>query len=143
MRPSTAGNLPTENEVSNQVREALAKNFAKKLAKKPIVDESKQSNTELRNEFLLHLAKVYVNETKKDGVIACHRLIQRNCDNPQALRIVMGALCDKSTQAQNEKKPQGLMYHVQMFGYLAKCFKIDLKDPLDKPPSMIKTIQRI
>jgi hypothetical protein len=30
-----------------------------------------------------------------------------------------------------------------MFGFLAKCFKTDLKDPMDKPPSMIKTIQRI
>ena len=30
-----------------------------------------------------------------------------------------------------------------MFGYLAKCFKTDLLDPLDKPPSLIKTINRI
>ena len=30
-----------------------------------------------------------------------------------------------------------------MFGFLAKCFKTDLKDPKDQPPSMVKTIQRI
>jgi hypothetical protein len=35
------------------------------------------------------------------------------------------------------------MFHAQMFGFLAKCFKSELKDPMDKPPSLIKTIQRI
>jgi hypothetical protein len=35
------------------------------------------------------------------------------------------------------------MFHAQMFGYLAQCFKTDLKDPLDKPPSLAKTVQRI
>jgi hypothetical protein len=35
------------------------------------------------------------------------------------------------------------MYHAQMFGYLAEAFKTELKDPLDKPPSLVKTLQRI
>jgi hypothetical protein len=35
------------------------------------------------------------------------------------------------------------MFHVQMFGYLAKCFKAELKDPLDKPPTLVKTVLRI
>jgi hypothetical protein len=93
---------------------------------------------------MLYLAKVYENDTKKDGVLGCHRIIQRNCDNPAVLRVVLGALCDRGSQLANaDKKPHGLMFHAQMFGYLAKCFKTDLKDPLDKPPSLIKTIQRI
>ena len=35
------------------------------------------------------------------------------------------------------------MFHASLFGYLAIYFKTELKDPLDKPPSLIKTIQRI
>ena len=35
------------------------------------------------------------------------------------------------------------MFHAQMFGYMAKCFKTELKDPLDKPPSLIRTLLRI
>lgn len=30
-----------------------------------------------------------------------------------------------------------------MFGYVAKCFKQELKDPMDKPPSILKTVQRM
>ncbi len=57
------------------------------------------------------------------------------------LRVVLGALCDRSSQVANaDKKIQGLMFHAQMFGFVAKCFKTDLKDTIDKPPSLIKTI---
>jgi len=76
------------------------------------MEESKESMTQLRNEFLLYLAKVYENDTKKDGVLGCHRIIQRNSENPAVLRIVLGALCDRSSQAANgDKKPHGLMFH--------------------------------
>lgn len=68
----------------------------------------------------MYLAKVYNNETKKDGVLGCHRIIQKNCDNPDVLRIVIAALtCKNSLTANAEKKPHGLMFHAQMFGYLA------------------------
>jgi len=145
VRPNTAGEVPPIQDEKG-IKEAIARNFAKKLMnpKKLITDETKQSVTELRNEFLTYLAKVYDNDTKKEGVLGCHRIIQRNCDNPSALRIIIAALCDRSTQAANaDKKPHGLMFHAQMFGYLAQCFKTDLKDPLDKPPSLAKTVQRI
>jgi hypothetical protein len=56
---------------------------------------------------------------------------------------MLGVLCDKTTLAANEKKTMGLMYHVQMFGYLAQYFKTDLRDPLDKPPDVVKTVRRI
>lgn len=99
--------------LGNHVKEALARNFAKKVSNnRKIQEESKQSVTELRNEFMLYLAKVYDNDTKKDGVLGCHRIIQRNCDNPAVLRVVLGALCDRGSQLANaEKKPQGLMFH--------------------------------
>ena len=131
--------------LGTNIKDALARNFARKVSNnRKIMEETKSSVTELRNEFMLFLAKVYDNDTKKDGVLGCHRIIQRNCDNPAVLRVVLGALCDRGSQLANtDKKPHGLMFHAQMFGYLAKCFKTELKDPLDKPASLIKTIQRI
>ena len=30
-----------------------------------------------------------------------------------------------------------------MFGFVSKCFKTDLKDPLDKPPSLVRSVLRI
>ena len=60
----------------------------------------------------MQLAKVYENDTKKEGVLGCHRIIQRNCDNPAVLRVVLGALCDRGSQVANaDKKPHGLMFH--------------------------------
>ncbi|CDW90985.1 UNKNOWN [Stylonychia lemnae] len=130
------------------VKEALQKNFARKLnqkkAQRNVQEETKQSINDLRNEFQIQLGKVYENHTRKEGVQACFRIIQRNNDNPSALRVILAALCDRSTLAANpDKKAQGLMFHVQMFGFVAKCFKTELKDPLDKPPSVVKSVIRI
>ncbi len=92
----------------------------------------------------MNLSKVYDNATKKDGVLSCHRIIQKYCDDPNVLRIIIGALCDKSSVTANaQKKMHGLMFHAQMFGYLSQCFKTEMKDPIDKPPSLVKTISRI
>ena len=96
IRPNTAGEIPATNE--EEIKQALARNFAKKLiAAKNVPKDVKQSITELRNEFMMNLAKVYENDTKKDGVLGCHRIITRYTDNPAALRVVLGALCDRSS----------------------------------------------
>ena len=105
----------------------MAQNFAKKLLNKQLNDDTKQSTTELRNMFLPCLAKIYDNATQQDGVIRCHTMIKENSDNPEALRVILAALCDKSLAAtQVDKKPQGLMFHVQMFGFLAQQFKTEM-----------------
>ncbi len=97
VRPKTGGEQPSMG-LGNNVKEALARNFARKVSNnRKILEESKQSVTELRNEFMMCLAKVYDNDTKKDGVLGCHRIIQRNCDNPAVLRVVLGALCDRGS----------------------------------------------
>lgn len=83
------------------MKQALAKNFAKKFMNNPnkLANDavSKQSLTDLRNEFLLYLAKVYDNATREEGVKGCHRVISTNSNNPQVLRVVLGALCDRSS----------------------------------------------
>ena len=90
----------------------MAQNLAKKLNVKKVEEEMKQSVTDMRNEFLLYLAKVYENDTRKEGVLGCHRIIKSNTDNPSALRVVLAALCDRSSQVANaDKKPHALMFH--------------------------------
>jgi len=49
--------------------------------------------------FLPCLAKIYDNATQQDGVIRCHTMIKENSDNPEALRVILAALCDKSLAA--------------------------------------------
>jgi len=52
----------------------MAKNFAKKLGvpKRDTSAEDKKNATDLRNEFMTLLARVYVDETKEKGAMACH-----------------------------------------------------------------------
>lgn len=78
MRPNTAGEQPPPNNIIDEdVKMILARNFAKKISNsKKISDETKESVTLLRNQFLIYLGKVYDNATKKEGVLGCHRIIQ-------------------------------------------------------------------
>ena len=76
IRPNTAGEQASV-PMDEDVKMILARNFAKKVANpKKINEETKESVTLLRNQFLMYLAKVYDNATKKDGVLGCHRIIQ-------------------------------------------------------------------
>jgi len=76
IRPNTAGEQ-ARAPMDEDVKMILARNFAKKVANpKKINEETKESVTLLRNQFLMYLAKVYDNATKKDGVLGCHRIIQ-------------------------------------------------------------------
>jgi K+-transporting ATPase c subunit len=79
IRPSTAEEAQVTssgNMLDSDVKMVLARNFAKKIANsKKISEETKESVTLLRNQFLIYLAKVYDNATKKEGVLGCHRLI--------------------------------------------------------------------
>jgi hypothetical protein len=75
----------------------LGKNLNSRKSQKTNQSLEKQSANEVRNDFLIFLAKVYDKNTSKEGVLGCHRIIQRNVDNPAILRIVLAALCDRST----------------------------------------------
>jgi len=59
---------------------------------------------------------------------------------PQTLRIIIGILtehCKSVTDGQG-KEVYGLL-----FGFIAFTWKDELKDPLDRPPSLSKTVARI
>mmetsp|Transcript_43223 Transcript_43223/g.41575 ORF Transcript_43223/g.41575 Transcript_43223/m.41575 type:complete len:93 (-) Transcript_43223:2174-2452(-) len=55
-------------------------------------DLNRQSLNTLRIDFLKYLGKIYSGDTRKEGVSACHKLIQENCDSSAGLRVILGAL---------------------------------------------------
>ena len=88
--------------MDDAVKDQLLKNMqAKKNQRlsKQAQNEVKQSVTEIRNNFLANLAKVYNNDTRRDGVKVCHQMIAANSDDPDALKIFLTCLCDRSTFA--------------------------------------------
>lgn len=99
MRPSTAGELPSSQDIANQIRDAMAKNFAKKLGvpKRDTSADDKKTATDLRNEFMTLLARVYVDETKEKGAMACHSFIKGNSISPLGLKVILIALLDRSS----------------------------------------------
>jgi len=58
------------------------------------------------------------------------------------VRIVIGALTDKAVLKTNTNVV-GMSFHAAMFGELAKFFKLDMVDPLDKPGRRASTFKRI
>jgi len=58
------------------------------------------------------------------------------------VRIVIGALTDKAVLKTNTNVV-GMSFHAAMFGELAKFFKLDMVDPLDKPGRRASTLKRI
>jgi hypothetical protein len=77
----------------------MAKNFAKKVAnpKRDNSVDDKKAETGLRNEFMTLLARVYVDETKEKGAMACHSFIKGNSIYPLGLKIILMALLDRSS----------------------------------------------
>jgi len=73
-------------------------------------------------------------------VTECHKIIQTNSDSPQSLRVILGILQEQSKQV---TEGAGKEVYALLFGYLGKVWKGELKDPLDRPPSLNKTISRI
>ena len=68
----------------------------------------------------------------------CHLIIDNNL-NSKCLRVFLGLLCERYKGI----SPSNKELLVLLFGYLAKAFKAQLLDPLDKPPTLLKTIVRV
>lgn len=60
-----------------------------------------------------------------------------------ALRVFIGILTDNKTLGINASKSGNRECHVLIFSYLANTFGTEMKDPKDKPPSLVKTCKRI
>jgi hypothetical protein len=58
------------------------------------------------------------------------------------LRVFLGALTEKAILSGTPSKAS-IAKHALLFGELAKCYKINLVDPLDKPATRKRTYDRI
>ena len=100
-------------------------------------DESDNVNN-LRNKFQYLLGKLNENSTKEIAFNQLKELIKET-NTPEALRIYLSCLSKYDpTSSMNAKE-----IYVLLYGYISSIYKENLKDPLDKPPNLIKTINRI
>ena len=100
-----------------------------------------QVEADYRVQFNAALAKVYRPGSMETGVIECHGMINNNAGDAKMLRIMIGALTDKSILSHSTefRNYTAMGFHAAMFGYLASVYKTQLLDPLDRPPSTTKT----
>lgn len=59
--------------------------------------------------------------------------------DPACLRIYLSLLCERHKNSTTSNKELQLL----LFGHLARVFKAQMLDPLDKPPNIIKTVVRV
>ena len=111
---------------------------------KGTVDEVaiKQVRADKRVQFNLSLAKLYKVESLNVGVKECTEIIQNAKGDRQQLRLLLHALVDKSLIP---AKPlnAGVAKHASLFGVIARTFGKDFVDPLDKPATRKKTLERV
>ena len=105
-------------------------------SKKKLEDNLK--NLELRKEFINSLEKLSDNNTREIGYKDLKQLIQNNSNSYQALRIYLNSLLNFQTQNLKAKEIIILLY-----GYIGQIYKNNLLDPIDHPPSLINSINRI
>lgn len=93
---------------------------------------------ELRNEFNGFLAKLSAKETKSVALNELKRVVENSVD-PAALRVFLSSLSN-SDQTLNSTAKEG---QLEILTFIIEKFKDELLDPLDNPPTLIKTVQRI
>ena len=92
----------------------------------------------LRNKIQPILGKLNDNNTKEVAFTQLKNIISSN-SSQSALRVYIGALSSYNNNSnQTAKEILALLY-----GYIATIYKENLMDPLDKPPNIIKTINRL
>ena len=94
------------------------------------------------NKFQICLSKLSSFETRNIALNDIKTLISLNKTNPKALRHFISSLKIQNKSSSNisnsSKEAQATIY-----GIIAKEFKDNLYDPIDKPPNLIKSIERL
>ena len=93
---------------------------------------------QIRKTFQVSLNKLSSNDTKEIGYQECKRVIDFNTD-PACLRIYLSLLCERHKNSTTSNKELQIL----LFGHLARVYRGNLLDPLDKPPSLLKTVVRV
>jgi|JI10StandDraft_1071094.scaffolds.fasta_scaffold1379113_1 hypothetical protein len=82
--------------------------------------------------------KINESETKAIGFQEAKTLIENNIDRP-SLRVFLSVLTEKyKSRASQNKELQ-----VLLFGHIAKFYRTNMVDPIDKPASLLKTAIRV
>ena len=99
------------------------------------------TETTIENKFQICLSKINSFETRNIALNDIKLLISTNKNNPKALRHFISSLKiqNKSSSISNSAKEIQAM----IYGIIAKEFKENLYDPIDKPPNLIKSIERL
>ena len=100
--------------------------------------EDVSKNLELRTQFINYLEKLTDNNTREIGNKGLKQLILDNNNSYQALRIFLNSLMNFNTD--NLKAKEIL---ILLFGYIGQVYENNLLDPMDSPPSLIHSINRI
>ena len=101
-------------------------------------NEDISKNLELRKQFINYLEKLTDNNTRDLGNKGLKQLILDNSNSYQALRIFLNSLMNFNTD--NLKAKEIL---ILLFGYIGQVYENNLLDPMDSPPSLIHSINRI
>ena len=109
----------------------MSLNFRKKK-------EDNLKNLELRKQFINFLEKLSDNNTRDIGNKGLKQLIIDNNNSYQALRIFLNSLMNFNTDNIKAKEIIILLY-----GYIGQIYENNLLDPIDNPPSLVHSINRI
>ena len=93
------------------------------------------------NKFQICLSKLNSFQTKEIALNDIQILISSNKTNHKALRHFISALKiqNKSSNLSNSSKEA----QAKIYGIIAKEYKDNLYDPIDKPPNLLKSIERL
>ena len=99
------------------------------------------STNTLLNKFQICLGKLNDNSTKEIAFTDIKKIIKENKNDPNSLRYYLSALNinTKTTKTSNSAKEK----HALIYGFISKTYGFDLYDSFDKPPNLIKTINRM
>ena len=100
--------------------------------------EVDSKNLELRKQFINLLEKLTDNNTREIGNKGLKQLILDNNNSYHALRIFLNSLMNFNTENLKAKE-----IIILLFGYIAQIYENNLLDPIDSPPSLIHSINRI
>ena len=100
--------------------------------------EIDSKNLELRKQFINLLEKLTDNNTREIGNKGLKQLILDNNNSYHALRIFLNSLMNFNTDNLKAKE-----IIILLFGYIAQIYENNLLDPIDSPPSLIHSINRI
>eukprot|EP00340_Litonotus_pictus_P002453 CAMPEP_0170519710 /NCGR_PEP_ID=MMETSP0209-20121228/5023_1 /TAXON_ID=665100 ORGANISM="Litonotus pictus, Strain P1" /NCGR_SAMPLE_ID=MMETSP0209 /ASSEMBLY_ACC=CAM_ASM_000301 /LENGTH=1049 /DNA_ID=CAMNT_0010805661 /DNA_START=45 /DNA_END=3194 /DNA_ORIENTATION=+ len=124
--------------VEEMVKLKSAENFNKPRSKSPVNISDKTLIYELRNSFQKSLAKLNNRDTKEVGYKELVSIITK-FNNSQSLRVFIGLISISHKNCSLAAKE----LQVMLIGVIAQVFQENLQDPLDKPPSIIKTVDRL